>query len=342
MRLAEAIKTKESTDLWSTISNSVEYVNFFKKEYREDNDYIEIIDHIFNENIDEKPNISEWCNIIASFVGHSLVYEYGSGDSVNIIEQYQNPIVAVANYEAGTSNNLRLMKSVGHLTNGRIKVDISKNCATNLGASDLIIASYICADTSRLEMILLKSCEVTQSALEQNFKSFSLSNTGKLAVEGEFDINRRLASSSKAMQLCFNLERYMIAKLLITIGKNIQNQTFSTFFKNKDLSQKQFIQDKIINMYTSLKPLEIMMSNTLFDIKGYETNDLLSYLKVNSIEMLSELIDYAIEVKGPHSLNKESSLLDFKADLQFLKFLGGTRELHKTVIINTLSRNYNE
>ncbi len=245
-------------------------------------------------------------------------------------------IVAVANSEANGGTDLREMSSF--FEQGVLQV--YTKYATNLGQADFVICSFL--KQAKIELGLIQLTPSMQTDLSHELNGLAGGVTGCFKVEAlsssEFF---ELSHSREKLQLCYNLERYLISLICLCImQESLQTALeYAASVKRSGvmLIEHQFVQDKIFQIKKNILQLESLL-NHIIPNSGYQYQSELSVLKVSAVDAAFESVELVMEVCGKHALTERMSYLKVLADLTCLRFLGGTRELHKMTVIENEKR----
>jgi alkylation response protein AidB-like acyl-CoA dehydrogenase len=260
-----------------------------------------------------------------------------------LINNLHCEIYSIANTERCGGTNLRLIGS--KLENGLLTIE--QKYSTNLGAADYSVCSFKDLDgDGKIKLAIVPTKFGKQAEVNSQLDGFEDGMTGLFEASNlTSDQYWIVPNSARLLQLCFNIERYLVSSfsyavhkyLLDTIAKKVVPKNFS----GQRLVNLQFIQDKIIKVEGNSLIIKGMLDN-IYTVEGYDQNSELSFLKFKSIEMASESIVATIECLGKDAFEATNNLMKLHKDIQFLRFWGGSKELHKIIMADTFKRRYLE
>lgn len=293
------------------------------------------------------PEIGFWLSVIAHQIGACVLDQFGSEAQVTrhlngILDG--SKLIAVCNSESSSGGNLRLIKSSAIKVDDSIYISSQKNCSTNLGAADLALVSVKISGSEGLKVVLVDDIKGRQVDLRNSIDGFQSGMTGSLtlqnhpAASGDF-----LSDPKSALQLIFNLERFFIASLMTEVMREhlmiAVPHAHSRIIDSKPILEHQYIEDKLVSIFEELSVVEGLLKDIELG-SGYVHNDRLSLAKFISVEKALASAQTCIEVLGHLGVMKNSKLQSQSLDLTILKFLGGTKEFHKSIIADSLARKF--
>jgi alkylation response protein AidB-like acyl-CoA dehydrogenase len=277
-------------------------------------------------------------SFIASHIGKAMVMQNPTDlpEMVKAKMLSHKTVIAVANSEANGGTDLREMRSFFD----QDKLQIYTKYATNLGQADFVVCSFQKQDKIKLALIQLTPSMQTDLSHELNGLKGGV--TGSFKADGlltsEFI---ELTNSREKLQFCFNLERYLISLLCLCVMREAYQSAldYANSVKRSGVAlvEHQFIQDKLFRLKKNIFQVDAML-NAIVPNSGYQFQSELSILKVCAVDAAFESVELVIEVCGKHSLTDKMSYLKTLSDLTCLRFLGGTRELHKITAIENEKR----
>jgi alkylation response protein AidB-like acyl-CoA dehydrogenase len=277
-------------------------------------------------------------SFVASFIGKQMLLENADELPELIQAKVLHPktVLSVANSEANGGTDLREMRSFSE--DGTLK--IHTKYATNLGQADFVICSYYKGESVNLALVQLTPS--MQSDLSNELQGLSGGVTGSFKAEQLTTMEYFELSNSRAkLQYCYNMERYLISLVCLCVMREAYQTAldYSTSIKRsgETLIEHQFIQDKVFKLKRNIFQIEAMM-DAIIPNSGYDYQSELSILKIAAVDAAFESVELAIEICGKHSLTDKWAYLNVLSDLTCLRFLGGTRELHKMTVIENEKR----
>lgn len=282
-------------------------------------------------------------SVVAQTIGLNIVRKAKNSIPTDMFKRINTGrhVIAVANTEATGGTNLRFMKS--YKKDGVLRV--VRKYATNLGAADFVIVSFQDLDNGDDLKLALIDCNYgKQSCGNDELESFHDGMTGFFEVKGLFEHQYHVLDNSRELlQLCFNLERYLLSVLAYSTHQYLNELVMQAAFKPKfgefRLIDHQFIQDKVLSIKENELKIKGLLA-TVESFEGHQSNTELSILKYSSIDMAIESVNATIECLGKKGLESITHLPKILADLYCLKFLGGSKELHKMVAVDTEKRRF--
>lgn len=269
-------------------------------------------------------------------------------------------IAGVCNSEESAGTDLKgIRSSFKDNGAGKILVNVSKRGNTNVTDADVVFASAW--DTTNpekptLAVLALERGHVIQDSHNEKLMGFKTGMTGSLKTVESLELNsiESMIGDSKAgfkiLKHIFNIERFFtgvafagILNGLIPFAlEHIQGR--KSF--GKPLSEFQYVQEKVIAIYSKQHRLLETMNNimsskadlTRGDLKNYTKE--LALLKMVATEDALRASQQFFEVFGYTSYQLDHLAQKLVRDLMAFKMLGGTKEQQKIVLFQELLAGY--
>jgi|GEM_PF-4887556 len=249
-------------------------------------------------------------------------------------------IAAIANSENGCGTDLTRMRSrVETGADESWKVEVEKQCATNLGSADLVFFSAW--NGNRIETFLTGMKDWEQWSLARELEGFQTGLTGGMRLNGNLprDQSGVLATGCgfEVFRRCFDLERILIGELCLGAVGAVRARLFARLEamhrSQPDKLRNQYFQEKFVEVVNAESAIHALVRE---GHGGFPDQIQLSRVKYLSVEKAARAVECAVEVSGHSGLLRSSGLSRILKDLGCLRFLGGTRELHKKHIFESV------
>lgn len=236
---------------------------------------------------------------------------------------------------------------------------VSKKIASNVGDSELIFASVWKKperSKPRLEIILLDKNLVTQKALDHHLSGFACGKTGSLSTMGPKDIHIPSyqlgpdGSGGHILRTMFNLDRLYMTAIVSGILEGTLQLAFEFINKRQSMGHSlrdyQYIQEKIIRIYTAKNNLDGILSQILCEGGQVQVQDLEQYsdqlcvAKIHSMDQGLEACVAFYEIFGARAYEKKHPAGKLIRDILAFKFLGGSKEQQKMILFQSLSKHF--
>ena len=236
---------------------------------------------------------------------------------------------------------------------------VNKSIASNVGDSDLILTSVWKIrenNKPRLEIVLLDKNLVTQKPLDDSLSGFRCGKTGSLSSGGPVEIHIPTCqlgpdgSGGHILRTMFNLDRLYMTAIVSGILSGTLKLAFEFIDKRKSmgkaLKEYQYIQDKIIRIYTAKNNLDGILSQILSggnqvgveDLEAF--SDQLCIAKMHSMDQGLDACIAFYEIFGARAYEKKHPAGKLIRDILAFKFLGGSKEQQKMILFQSLSKQY--
>jgi len=236
---------------------------------------------------------------------------------------------------------------------------VQKSMASNVGNSDLILTSVWKTgkgtEKPRLEVLLLDRSLIRQTPLDETLSGFSCGQTGSLRTDNPVEIHIPSVqigpdgSGGKILRTMFNLDRLYMAAIVSGILEGTINIAFDFIKQRKSmgqaLDQYQYIQDKIIAIYSAKNDLECLLHRILPDetskpLDLAKFSDELCLAKIHSMDRgLMACVSF-YEIFGYRAYENKHPAGKLIRDILAFKFLGGSKEQQKLILFNSLQSQY--
>ncbi|KTD61461.1 hypothetical protein Lsan_1838 [Legionella santicrucis] len=255
-------------------------------------------------------------------------------------------ITAVANNEAfHHGSNLNAMTScIKFNSDSSFDIVINKPLITNAGAADLVIASVPIEGKAKNQfaMLLFEGSEIQQKCFSEQLSGLRSCPTGSISAQYKNIRNIRLVTEVRrsllVMRQIYNMERFLLGCIMTGILKKILHYALKEM--DDDVHEKfanQYLQNKILSIFEALIRLESLVKNCIDSMeKGNPTESILSIIKLSCINDVGKSIILLKEICGGKSYFKNHITSKLLADHEALNNLGGTRELMKQTLWQTL------
>ncbi|OQW51905.1 MAG: hypothetical protein A4S09_09565 [Proteobacteria bacterium SG_bin7] len=295
---------------------------------------------------------------VAQAITVDLVRKFGNETQrVSYLENLVNGnyIGSICNSEAGAGTNIRGIRSNIQITGKQMgKMQIEKRGATNLSDADLMFCSAWKNEVDKkpsLEVFVLERSDAVQTHLVDKLAGFYTGLTGSALMQTEnFNITNRQLGEGKLgfsiLKHCFNLERIFITAVITGVLEGLVQEamTFAcaTSPTGTRLADNQYIQDKIIEVFSTACKLSGMLSE-ITSHKGISSEDLvhftpfLSVMKTTTITDAGNALLSFYEVFGFPSFTTSHVAQKVLRDHMAMRFLGGSKEQQKIILFDELS-----
>ena len=292
-------------------------------------------------------------SVVAHLIGVDLVASFGSADlkARNLAPLLRGErIAAVCNSEVGAGTNLKNIRAkLERTAEGLHVLNAHKSYATNLSQADVAILSAVSPEN--LLQVFAVEDRSAQNCHNDRLMGFCTGATGDIVLKNfEIDPERARLGGVKdgflILRRTFDLERLMIPAVILGVLEAFQASALehlkARFDEGNDLASKQYIQQKVVTLFTARMKLRAMLGDiaarmNLQEIANPQVNADLSLLKMSSIEDGLAAAEAYYELLGSASFQRQSTVQKVIRDLLGLKFLGGTQELHKMMLFRELA-----
>jgi alkylation response protein AidB-like acyl-CoA dehydrogenase len=283
------------------------------------------------------------------FVGMLMLKKFGSTDQIKKFKtdfETGKCISAICNSESGTAVNLK--KMTAHLVQDvqkNYELNLTKPCITNGKIANVLMTTMY--NDQALELYLLLSEEVEQLSVNTQLVGFRTGDSGKVIGKKALPdlMSRKLTSEKdtlKALKYCFFVERLIVSVMATGVAHGLEDYLIKV--KPEALSEisgdnKQYLQEKVLKLHMT----RIQMSSLLETIinRGSEnfqkSESELAILKLMISEELRAAVYSCVEIMGHGSLYTDSVVAKVLRDIQMCSFFGGTPELQKISLYNSIS-----
>jgi alkylation response protein AidB-like acyl-CoA dehydrogenase len=264
-------------------------------------------------------------------------------------------IIAVGNTEEAAGTDIRSIRSkiIADRDHGQ-SLHLHKSCITNAAVSSLVIASawnLTRPEQPRIETVLVESSLLKIECMKKDLIGFRTGDTGNLFTPdtslscGDEDRIGPAGSGFEVMRFCFNLERLavgaMISGVLAGMLEDMVSYSMKRESQGKPLSDHQYVQSKINTVYEYSEILKSILERILLRTGGnaaglQEHSELLSLLKIKANEFMIQAAEFYYELHGHRSFGLAHTGQKLVRDSLAFKTLGGSNELQKIVLFNSL------
>lgn len=264
-----------------------------------------------------------------------------------------NSIAAVCNSEEGTGSDLRKMKATAELKdNGMAVVNFEKPCATNASHANLFLVSVWIlrpGQKNNMGVLILEKNEVQSWSLQNHLSGFRTGLTGGVKAENlEIPFQERLLRSHveniNIFKRCFDMERLflgvMVSGILESVESEIQNIIHKKESSGFTYSDKQYLHEKLIIVYSARVKLTALVEKILF-AENFDLNNFSKELSVIKILINEDAVNSIIsfyEFIGHRAYMNDHFCQKLIRDFMGLRYFGGTTELQKTSLYNEMVR----
>ncbi len=295
---------------------------------------------------------------VAQAITIDLVRKFGNEKQQSLyLENLLNGshIGSICNSEAGAGTNIKGIKSNIQMTDvQKGKIQIEKRGATNLSDADLMFCSAWKNEDGKkpsLEVFVLERPDVIQTRLVDKLTGFHTGLTGSAQMQVEnFNITDRQLGEGKfgfaILKHCFNLERLFISAVIAGVLEGLVQEAMAFSCAQNPagsrLADNQYIQDKIIEVFSSACKLSGMLSG-ITSHKNISSEDLvhftpmLSVLKTTTITDTGNALLSFYEVFGFPSFTTTHIAQKVLRDHMAMRFLGGSKEQQKIILFDELA-----
>ncbi len=290
-----------------------------------------------------------------SVIAHAGVFEgallkFGSPE---LLQKYLprclsgESVGAVANSEAGAGTDILSLKTEARAVEGGYSLSGEKMSITNVGAADLILVSSKLLEAEPFKRINLFLLESEFKGLESlpclDLLGFRTSPTGDLSLKEVFaphaNLLGELGTGVPFFKYCFQMERFLIGLLCLGAGRQMLEKMGDYLERREEagrsISDKQYIQGKIVEAITTVELLENELSALYQKIaEGKEDSQGLSVMRLFAMERLLQMSQDLIRLLGSQGYRQGAGAEKYWRDLMGLTMLGGTAELHKMTVFN--------
>lgn len=262
--------------------------------------------------------------------------------------------LAICNSEEGCGTNLKRITS-RLITDDGIRGTLSarKSCSTNGSFADVAMISAWAAYPGReatIEVLIAHKEEAT----EQRNLAATLSGY-RTGMTGSFDVSqlpltlaeRRLGgegSGLKVFRRCYHMERLIITVFIAGVIDGMLEESLALLHRRDQagspIASNQYVQEKIIRIYSARERILALIEGVLTQPEPLsDANDkALSLCKWTAHEEGALAAVAFAEICGHASLLNDHVAQKLVRDFTALRFFGGTQELHKKTIFETLYR----
>ena len=280
-----------------------------------------------------------------------IIARFGtSAQKKNLPEiQAGHALAAVCNSETGSGTNLKNMISVCTIaSDGMGVLSARKPLATNAsGAKWALVSAWKKEGASLpvLEMYLVETTNLQTKDMASQLTGFRTGNCGQYEIENQnIDAGAiRLGPPGGGVSVfryCFDLERLYIGVLVSGVLAGLEELALSTLMSKPHLLDKQFIQEKIIGLFTTRAKVDSLVhyivSQGLAKIGQHQVE--LSLLKWICAAEVSGVIQQAGEICGWMNMKEDDVFNKCARDASALRFFGGSVELQKMNIFSWITR----
>lgn len=276
-------------------------------------------------------------------IGQPLLNRFGSEfqKKAYASSKPEGNFFAIANSEPGSGSNLRLMQAKATLLpSGSYRLTGNKPCVTNGSQANWVIFSALAGE--EIKLFLLSSTNFSQSPHQQNLFGFRTGATGSVEVdtvisakESEFD------RGTVALRECFHRERFFLGILVAGLLSGMRDSLFPPLISKPAIAEKQYLQEKLVRVQTGLLFIESILERVASRLKRGASwdslNDELSALKLTLNQDGPELAKALFEAAGASATQLNSHHQRCLRDLLMLTYFGGTSELQKMNLFQSLS-----
>lgn len=282
-------------------------------------------------------------------VGMLMLKKFGSTEQIKRFKtdfETGRCVSALCNSESGTAINLKKM-SAQLVQDGQenYELNLTKPCITNGKIGNVLITTIY--NNQVLELYLLLSEEVEQHSVNTQLVGFRTGDSGKIIGKKALPdlMSRKLTSDKdtlKALKYCFFTERVLVAVTATGLAHGLEDYLMKTkpeVLGDVSGDNKQYLQEKVLRLHmarvqmTSL--LETIINRGPENFQKSESE--LAILKMMISDELRSAVYSIVEIMGHGAFYTNSVVAKVLRDIQMCSFFGGTPELQKISLYNSLS-----
>jgi isovaleryl-CoA dehydrogenase len=263
-------------------------------------------------------------------------------------------IGAVANAEAQAGTNLMAIHSRAAIREDGFTLTAEKQCITNIGIANLaLVSARLEKAPARKEVNIFLVEPAAAAGVEQrtilHLQGLRTSCTGDLrarqaqlsgiALLGEMGAGLAIFRSMFLHERLFTGVLYL-SGLRACVQRALEHAETRQQF-GRPIGRNQFVQERIIRMRTGEQLLACLLHDLLAAVqRGEDVSEQLSLVKVYGIEAAISASEELMRLLGGRGMRKQELAEKYHRDLLALSVLGGTVELHKTVIYTELLKRW--